>query len=1015
MRTIPTAMQNYLNQNVGTEPILVAEIEWVDGTPIPYSDQDLDGASTRLIEVDGFDISRQLEGSSDSQTITITLDDVDGSIREIYKRVNTHRRTAALYLLFKGQSLSDKVLLIDGYLVTPLNWPENERNVSFTLLSKASSLNVGFSMEEGDFPNIPEEALGKAWPLVFGQVCWLPAVKVRAPRRGYLLRGEMIPDFTLEPRICQALRIQCPSQYTGEAQMMLDGEYVKADTVAPDNDCVNRRFGEICKLRDLQTQQNAYVHNTLSIYNGVSFPQGTRIAIKADGATFWGSFSGNTFTVTARQHKDYADWDHQECVEVDSPRYGTRRARYFVTGWCGMRGYSLRQGGFQGGQCGTGNTQYEWGPTDETQVAFRSNATSDQEFESCDEALTSSRGGTGGPVDSWSYYDAMEEAGYQWIRAGTDVYVETEAEELHIVSLIPGTVDAVAAFRTAANGQRYLTEVPSSYYTIYETDYDGYTVVEIGLEKSLSLFDDGWEDQLYVSFTSDEGPNTCDIIEWIIEKYTDLTVDASSFASVRTLLANYPQNFYLLDRPDALELCIDLAYQARCALYIRNGTIYIKYLAYEPTSVRTLTTSDILAGTFSESLTESDEVYTHHKISWSKAGAAVRDDLSPDRQLRLKYNMDIYGNQEKEWDYYSYNVYSLVLKSGTFWLIRKANAWRTVTFDLPLKHIDLDVGDCVTLDIPYFSSAVKVVIERCNYIPNDNKIQVTCWTPIRAGEDAAYYWAWPSQKPAVARWPLPDDTHGGGGYNFTVSPPIGHLLLGGSDHEDQIIISSGDRNPSDLDDSFPTVDCEILDYIEFNEVEPAIEAKQIAQSAARSSYENTMSGGGNPGGVKNKRQEQSTCGQVEGGCGYKVIITWHTSRSQGNPTNPAVECGGPCACVGGCPSCFGSTWQVCHTWTSAGGASAFGGYMESQYGKSISDHWDCNETAIIAVHTPSTPVNNSPDGQCPGSPGGGEQVGSGIGATGNELGAGQETGGENTLDSGDADGEFENQTSFAPE
>jgi hypothetical protein len=171
MRTIPAATQAYLNQNTGTEPILMVEIEWVEGTPIPYSDQELTGAKPILIDVANFDITRQLEGSSDSQTVSLTLDDVDGELREVYKRTNTHMRVARLYLLFKGQSLSEKALLIDGTIVTPLNWPENERAVEFTLLSKASSVNVGFSMEEGDFPNIPEEALGKAWPLVFGQVC----------------------------------------------------------------------------------------------------------------------------------------------------------------------------------------------------------------------------------------------------------------------------------------------------------------------------------------------------------------------------------------------------------------------------------------------------------------------------------------------------------------------------------------------------------------------------------------------------------------------------------------------------------------------------------------------------------------------------------------------------------------------------------------------------------------------------------------------------------------------------
>ena len=170
MRTIPAATQAYLDQNTGVEPILIVEIEWVDGTPIPYSDQAVAGAKAIIVDVGGFDISRQLEGSSDSQTVSVTLDDVDGQLREIYKRTNTHMRVARLYIMFKGQTLSQKALLIDGVIVTPLAWPEDERTIEFTLLSKASSVNVGFSMEEGDFPNIPEEALGKARAAAFDAV-----------------------------------------------------------------------------------------------------------------------------------------------------------------------------------------------------------------------------------------------------------------------------------------------------------------------------------------------------------------------------------------------------------------------------------------------------------------------------------------------------------------------------------------------------------------------------------------------------------------------------------------------------------------------------------------------------------------------------------------------------------------------------------------------------------------------------------------------------------------------------
>src|SRR4030043_546092 len=192
MRTVTPPMQAKLNQNLGTEPIILVEIEWVDGSPILYSDQKINGADypyPTVLDMGGFDTSMMLSGASDTLTLSVTLDDVDGHLKEIYLANDVHKRPAKVYLTYKGLNLADKTLLFKGEVVTPFEWDEGKRSLTFTLLSKLEETEVGFSMEEGDFPNIPEEALGKAWPLVFGQVCHVPAVQIRAGRRGYLLAG----------------------------------------------------------------------------------------------------------------------------------------------------------------------------------------------------------------------------------------------------------------------------------------------------------------------------------------------------------------------------------------------------------------------------------------------------------------------------------------------------------------------------------------------------------------------------------------------------------------------------------------------------------------------------------------------------------------------------------------------------------------------------------------------------------------------------------------------------------
>lgn len=1050
MRTTTPQMSAKLQQKLGTEPLLLLEVEWVAGSRILYSDQEISGATASIISLGGFDTSMMLSGSSDSQSVQVVLNDTDGAIKSIYNTHDIHKRPASIYLLFKGMNVADKMLLFKGELVTPIQWDASQRTLQFTILSKLNSVEVGFSMEEGDFANIPDEALGKAWPLVFGQVCHMPAVQVRAPRRGYLLRGEGIMDFTLDERICQALQIQCPAQQTGPIdtyQQAANDIWSKTvlGTIGPDSDCAIRRQNEICKLLDLKDQQSAYEHDTLNIYNGVNFPQAPTVArISIDQAIFTGTFSGNIFTVQSRKHPEFDTFNHRSCRTVPDMGYGTAayNARlladalraidisYPTAGWYGGQGsvgqytpvYEVtaadieamklaaekRYGpqtadalkdinyriainaidqkypspGWYGGEGRPGSysaiyqvsqadidalkakvTSY-WYP-DVTGTYFINNASTDpaKALADCQRYLMPGRGPQGGPRDSWFWYDEMEEASFFWAPAGTEVFLESEAEIIFIASLISGTVDKVSAYKTAANGKRYLTEVPTDYYTVSIKDYDGYDVVEVATPDALSKIDEDWDDQIYVSFTSSVGPNPADIIKWLVEKYTDLTVDSTSYTSVKSLLTKYPSNFYILDRPDVYNLINDIAYQSRCSVYIRNNVLYMVYLSKEPTSVRTLTTADILNESLVESLSETEDVYTTHKIAWRGAGAPVSDDGDVERKVILKYNVKKYGTVLLEEDYYCLNIFELVLKTATFWLIRKSNSWKKLNFKLPIRHIDLDVNDCVTINVPDFGAAVKVVIENIQYNPNDNNLDVVCWTPIRSGETSQYYWAWPATQPAAGVWPLPGDTAGGAGYNFSVTPPVGHILTGGEKRYDQLELTTGDLHPSDIDDVTPSVTCAVSDYVDFNEKDPIIEAKEIAQAAARSSYSVSVStgGGGASSGPNSstgalKPIAEAGCGKGPG-CNYKLYVTWHQSHAQGSNLNRGASwpdaCGGPCPCAGGCPSCYGPIWSVCHTFGSPGGAKQFGAYMRRQFGTTEDGQsgydgiWGCMESRVV--------------------------------------------------------------------
>lgn len=931
MKTVTPQIQAQLDNQYGTEPILLLEVEWVPGTPILYSDRkinDKDYPYPVILSMGSFDTTMALSKSSASTEFTVELDDTSGVLKTIINENNVHKADVRIYLTYPGTYLDDKLFLLAGELVTPFNWSEKDRAISFTVLTKLDSNPVGFAMEEGDFPNIPEEALGKAWPLVFGQVCHIPAVQVRAPRVGTLKSGTGIHDFTLEPRLCQARRLSCKAIEGNELQDCIDENIrnsggrtgreacrtaerdrkiqsiennIAAIEAAATNggkppqqeptaeqECIVRRREEICRLKQTLADQLAYETPTLDIRGGDNFPQGEVVVLYMEGALYKGTFSGETFTVSDRAHPSYYSYAHPDCSTVPMR---------------GFLAYSLSEADAVLESMGTYGTYFRF--IDDPKYH-------DTECSSYFVALSPG----GGPEAAWRTYGLMTSEDFFWAPAGTEVRLVGESEYLHIVSLLPGTVDKISAYKTYADGRQLLTELPPEIYTVYKTDYGHHTVTEIGFTKDLPLFNDWYDSQLYVSFTSDIGPNVADIIEWLAGEYTDLAVDADSFAYVKSLTTKYPCNFFLLERPDVYKLMKDLAYQSRCAIFIRNKTIYLVCLAIEPTSVKNITEGDIIAGSFKETMTPTSSLKTTHKITWSSGGTRVNSEWDTNRDFILKYDINKFGVLKKNIKYYTQNSYDTILKSATFWLIRESNSWREIEFELPIKFIDLDIGDAITVNVSAFSpDPVLCIIVYAKFEADKNTQIIKCWTPIRSGESEPYYWAWPSQQSITATWPLPNDPDKSAGYK-DMSPPTGHLLLGGSTNEDQIIVTTGDYHPSDLDDVTPVIDCQVSDEMDIEEMPWQERILKTAASNSSAAMAPTQQ----------DNYAEDKCGFPSNGrCGYLVKIHYRhmvkcITRAGPNSISALDVPIAPCQ---DCQTITEENWTMCHTFGSPASAKRF--------------------------------------------------------------------------------------------
>lgn len=364
------------------------------------------------------------------------------------------------------------------------------------------------------------------------------------------------------------------------------------------------------------------------------------------------------------------------------------------------------------------------------------------------------------PMASWltSDIDFSEVEEGAWEAAvGTTVSDFNNPYEIYVANIVPSDVKCVMAHKVNEFGETKLDIVPLQYYTLNEAeDLGDLTVTSLKFNIPLSSrHGEGWDDNIYVTLSSSIDSNTVVQLKWLIEHYTDKTWDATTFNHVQTLFGTkYPSNFALFDRKNVLSQLQDIAFQARCMLILIDEIFYLYYLAEEPESVRTITNEDIEVNSLTLGYSETESLVTKLTALWKR-------DYLPEtktEKIVLRHNIHRYGLHEQDYNFYIYNIRSLVLKSATFWLIRWANTWKKVEFHTFLKHLDLELNDCITFDCTQVAPT-KAVIDHIVYDIDNHSLVFSCWLPIKAGGNTQYPFAWPAD--AELTFPSVDDDAGG--------------------------------------------------------------------------------------------------------------------------------------------------------------------------------------------------------------------------------------------------------------
>lgn len=806
-RTIPAAAQTALDTNLGTELNIVLQIYWAgdtDGDSEFYGDREIDGTQVKakILSSDIIEEVVQVTGGGQSRSFSVRLDDTDGNIKAIIDGNDVHKIPVQTWLYVTGTDFeTEKIALFLGQINSPIKWKEGERTVDLSVVTRIEDAEVGFSAEEGAFPQLPEDLIGKPWPLCFGTTINVPALRAVPAVSGLLFGGVGIKDFTLTTRLALAEAITCGQTPIGFKCVTTSAgiTYNAVCNIAFEQDqgCIQAKCVEEERLKLQIAEQSGYELPEITIDGGKQFPQGRTITLNINGGLFRGVFQGtatnpvNVFSISSRTHPDYdpntgglIKDDHQEAIESACP----------------------------------GNLASDNDDSDFQETAFGPVFT----------GLRSSR-------LSWEAYREADQSSFFWAGGGSTVVMQDRQEIVYVANIVPSTILRVAAFRTL-NGNRFLLTVPSEFYTIRQVDYGGYDVMEVVFDRPLSSRSQknggGWSDEIFITQVSTVGPNTVDILEWLIETYTDFAIDSTTFDDVKTKLEKYPMHFPLLRRPNIIQILKEIATQARCALWLKQDTFFIKYLAEEPTTVDAIGESDILAndstglGTMVLDFTKTEDLVTKLTNKWRKDHRTDWDDNT----LILRHNVSKYGTHADEEDYFTYAHLDLVRKSATFWLIRKANTWKRVSCSVPLSFLKLEPFDAVDLTLPDIADGtVTAVVEKAAVDPNGKQINLELWVPVRAGEMTEYDFAFPATIAEKSLYPsqrAKDAGLAGSGNepNFSTIAPPGHPLetsttgvytgmqLGcngagvtslkpGECRQDH-----GDRNPSDTGDVKPTVD-----------------------------------------------------------------------------------------------------------------------------------------------------------------------------------------------------------------
>ena len=654
---------------MGTQPLVVIRVAWPTGA-LYYADRNYDLAGIpcdgKILELGSIASIRKSVSSGEASSVSITLDDSDGSIKSIIDRFAIEAVEVEIYHHYSGLTQGDLTLLLSGYISNGYNWSEGQRQITINVdVVPKGDTDVGFAPTGEDVPNLARDAVGQAWPLCFGTVLMQKAARPYSFNWGKLLNIVTQDSTTAlisngseyEQGVEQTVVFAAPGLY-----MVHKGTF----------------NGNLFTF----TEKNAAVATNIQIV-----ARDDADSDRTNPAVLW--IAPNSYPIAGM----YCFIDHLGTKMVNYCTHQIGNKCFFSKGW--KVNNELLERVLPG---------YDIDTIDEIAAYPR---------EAWGVNYTYER------FEYGQYTQTGEVTGDYTIVPGANIGRKTTIPEhnLRIANLVPSTeILGVYAYRTYQN-VRGLWQVPTRYYTkSLSQTVAGKQCTTITLKPPIATKMHGWEDDIYVSLRSSLSNNTADVLKYIIEQYSDYDVDEDSYTELRTRLWNYPSNFVINRVSQAIPLCEEIAYQARSAIIVSNGKVYFKYLSYVPTAIATIDADRVEVNSLT--LGASQETITRFNANWRRDGVQEND-----TKYVIKTNIDEYGEHEDSKDFYIYNIESLVQLSAHFWSWRAANSWRQLSFNGFLTDLNVEAFDTCLINLPIVSAnSIKALVTNTSLDTKENAI-----------------------------------------------------------------------------------------------------------------------------------------------------------------------------------------------------------------------------------------------------------------------------------------------------